>query len=116
MPASKIENFSVENIESAQIGRAFAHPTRVHIFNILNENSHTRNKDLTKILKLTKSTIHSHLKKLEEAGMIQISYHQKSYLISKNSNANKILEKFNQKLTKEANFNERNPELEAFNS
>jgi|GEM_PF-1164885 DNA-binding transcriptional ArsR family regulator len=99
MPASKIELFSFDDKETALIGRAFAHPARIQIYNILNDYDFTRNIDLTKMLKLTKSTIHNHLRKLEDAGMIRTVYHEKSLLISKNSGANERLLNFKNKLS-----------------
>ena len=84
MPASKKRNFTHEENEIALFGRAYAHPARVRILSILHENGYVRNCDLTHILKLDKSTLHDHLKKLEEAHLIRTEFFMNSFYIYKN--------------------------------
>ena len=82
MAASKKKSFTFEENEIALIGRAYAHPARVRILKILGENGYTRNCDLVAILGLDKSTIHDHVKKLEDAGLIKIEFNLNSFCMS----------------------------------
>jgi DNA-binding transcriptional ArsR family regulator len=84
MPASKKSFFTIEENEIALFGRAYAHPARVRILSILDENGYVRNCDLTQILKLDKSTIHDHLKKLEDADLIRTEFYMNSFYIYRN--------------------------------
>jgi DNA-binding transcriptional ArsR family regulator len=84
MAASKKKSFTFEENEIALIGRAYAHPARVRILKILGENGYTRNCDLVAILGLDKSTIHDHVKKLEDAGLIKIEFNLNSFYVLKN--------------------------------
>jgi len=84
MPASKKSSFTLVENEIALFGRAYAHPARVRILNILDKNGYVRNCDLTRILNLSKSTIHEHLKKLEDADLIRMEFFMNSFYIYRN--------------------------------
>jgi|TARA_R110000737_G_scaffold17480_2_gene35205 DNA-binding transcriptional ArsR family regulator len=84
MPASKKSFFTIEENEIAQLGRAYAHPARVRILSILNENGFVRNCDLAQTMDLDKSTIHGHLRKLEDADLIRTEFYKNSYYIYRN--------------------------------
>jgi ArsR family transcriptional regulator len=68
MPASKAKQFTIHEQETALLGRALSHPSRIRILSILNQNQFARNVDLVGFLKLSKSTIQNHIKKLDEEG------------------------------------------------
>lgn len=94
MPASKKDSFTHEENEIALFGRAYAHPARVRIISILNETGYVRNCDLTHILKLNKSTVHDHLKKLEDAQLIRTEFFMNSFYIYKNESVYEQMFKF----------------------
>lgn len=83
MPASNKSYFTQEENKIALCGRAYAHPARVRIISILKENGYVRNSDLTHQLKLTKSTVHDHLKKLEDADLIRTEYNLNGFYVYK---------------------------------
>jgi DNA-binding transcriptional ArsR family regulator len=99
MPASKANQFSSKEQELAILGRALSHPARVRILSILNEKASVRNVDLIKPLRLSKSTIQNHVKKLDEAGLVKIDFFMNCFHISKSPNADFKLESY-------LNFNE----------
>jgi DNA-binding transcriptional ArsR family regulator len=84
MPASKKSSFTLKENEIALFGRAYAHPARVRILTILEKNGFVRNCDLIQKLKLDKSTIHHHLKKLEDADLIRTEFYMNSFYIYRN--------------------------------
>ena len=84
MPASKKSFFTPEENEIALFGRAYAHPARVRILSILAKNGYVRNCDLVNTLKLSKSTIHDHLKKLQDADLIRMEFFMNSFYIYRN--------------------------------
>jgi ArsR family transcriptional regulator, arsenate/arsenite/antimonite-responsive transcriptional repressor len=55
----------------ARYAKAFAHPIRVRILEILSSQSCCYSGDLTEILPIAKSTLSQHLKELKNAGLIQ---------------------------------------------
>jgi len=55
----------------ARYAKAFSHPIRIHILEILSSQSCCYSGDLTEILPIAKSTLSQHLKELKNAGLIQ---------------------------------------------
>lgn len=94
MPASKTKHYSTHEKNLAQLGRAFAHPARIRILKLLDENIGVRNKDLTQALKLNKATVHNHLNKLKDAKLINSSFFQRSLWVTKNRDAEDRLKSF----------------------
>ncbi|MFA7273478.1 MAG: winged helix-turn-helix domain-containing protein [Crocinitomicaceae bacterium] len=86
MPASKKSFFTPEENQIALYGRAHAHPARVRILTVLDEKGYVRNCELSKILNLSKSTVHDHLKKLEVAQLIRTEFFMNSFFIYRNEN------------------------------
>ncbi len=86
MPASKTFQYSENEKELALQGRALAHPARVRIMNLINEFGAIRNLDITKKLQLSKSTVHRHMKKLQDASLIKTEFYLNSFYVSKNEN------------------------------
>ncbi|MNJ91767.1 Bacterial regulatory protein, arsR family [compost metagenome] len=74
MPAFKPQDFSTKQLSISLTGRALAHPCRVRMIELLIKYPHLTNRDLTEMLRLSKSTVHLHLKKLWDAGLINVSY------------------------------------------
>ena len=73
MPASKSKLFTIQEQQMALLGRALAHPARVRILSVLNQNGFTTNRDLIPVLRLSKTTIQNHVKKLEEADLLRLN-------------------------------------------
>jgi len=81
MGASKTTQYSIDEIKSAKIARALAHPARIRILSLLKQEVFTRNIDLVKDLQLVKSTVNSHLNKLRDADLIELEFHSNFYWI-----------------------------------
>lgn len=86
MGASKTYQFSEKELNMAKFGRALAHPARVRIIHLLQQHACCRNIDLTTDLNLGKSSVHDHVKKLLEAGIVSVEFYPNCYLIRLNSN------------------------------
>lgn len=74
MPASKPLDYSAKEISISLTGRALAHPCRVKMIELLIKYPNLTNSELTRLLHLSTSTVHVHLKKLWDAGLINITY------------------------------------------
>ena len=85
MGAIKANNYSFEEMHFSKLGRAFAHPARRRIIQILLEKDHTRNIDLSTELKLSEPAVKKHLDQLSEAGLIHSEYQLHCYQITLNA-------------------------------
>lgn len=74
MPTSKPLDYTPKQLSISLTGRALSHPCRVKMIELLIKYPQLTNKDLTEILHLSKSTVHIHLKKLWDAGLIDVNY------------------------------------------
>ncbi|WP_367242230.1 winged helix-turn-helix transcriptional regulator [uncultured Fluviicola sp.] len=74
MPTSRPQDYSPKQISISLTGRALAHPCRIKMIELLIKYPNLTNRELTEILHLSKSTVHLHLKKLWDAGLININY------------------------------------------
>jgi predicted transcriptional regulator len=74
MPTSKPQDYSPKQISISLTGRALAHPCRIKMIELLIKYPNLTNRELAEILHLSKSTVHLHLKKLWDAGLININY------------------------------------------
>lgn len=81
MPTLKPLDFSPKQISISLTGRALAHPSRVKMIELLIKYPNLTNKELSDILHLSKSTTHLHLKKLWDAGLINVHYSPHSLCI-----------------------------------
>lgn len=79
-------NYSDEIISISLLGRALAHPCRVKIIELLVENKELNNLYFTQYFGVAKSTVHDHLVKLWQAGLIEVNSSQTGTLISMNEN------------------------------
>jgi len=70
MPGSRII-FTDEQIKTARFAKAFSHPVRIHILQLLEKQSCCYSGDLSEELPIAKSTLSQHLKALKIAGLIQ---------------------------------------------
>lgn len=75
MPTSKPLDYTPEQISISLTGRAIGHACRVKIMDLIVEHKKLTNKDLTELLKMSKSTVHDHLVKLWDADLITLGYH-----------------------------------------
>ncbi len=74
MPARKTEQFGRNHVLNSQIGRALSHPARLRIIEILKTEIIAKNTDLLKILKLSQPSVSNHIKKLQEADLIDLTF------------------------------------------
>ena len=82
MGSSKTGHFTPKTENLALIARAISHPARVEILNILRKEGATKSRDLCPRLKLAESSVHEHLQKMKEAGLIRLTYEFRGYYIS----------------------------------
>ena len=85
--------FSAEQIQTARFAKAFSHPVRIYILQLLEKQSCCYSGDLSEELPIAKSTLSQHLKELKNAGLIQgeielpkIKYclHQENWKLAQN--------------------------------
>lgn len=74
MSTIKPIDYSPKQISISLTGRALSHPCRVKMIELLIKHPKLTNKELAEKFRLSKSTIHMHLKKLWDAGLIDVSY------------------------------------------
>lgn len=63
--------FSTKQIQTARIAKAFSHPVRIYILQLLEKQPCCYSGDLSEELPIAKSTLSQHLKELKNAGLIQ---------------------------------------------
>ncbi|NIV11277.1 MAG: metalloregulator ArsR/SmtB family transcription factor [Aliifodinibius sp.] len=71
MVQSKLESFTEEEIQLANIAKALAHPARIKILKILVELNVCMCGEIVSLLPLSQSTVSQHLKELKKAGLIE---------------------------------------------
>jgi ArsR family transcriptional regulator, arsenate/arsenite/antimonite-responsive transcriptional repressor len=71
MGASKIINYSEEELLIAKFAKALSHPARVAIIKLLLEKQSCVCGDIVEDLPIAQSTVSQHLKELKEAGLIK---------------------------------------------
>ncbi len=81
MPTLKPLDYSPKQISISLTGRALAHPCRVKMIELLIKHPNLTNRELTERLRLSKSTVHDHLTKLWDAGLINVSYYPHSLCV-----------------------------------
>lgn len=81
MPASKTDQYSALNKQLALLARALAHPARIRIIELLRIHGTCRNKDFVGLLTISENSVHNHLSKLKEAGIIRVQFRQSSFQI-----------------------------------
>lgn len=82
MGSTKHFDYSEEITALSLIGRAFAHPCRVKMVKLLIEAKKLSNQDLSDYFGMSRSTIHDHLVKLWQGGIIEMSYCQTGTQVS----------------------------------
>ena len=65
------EIFSEEQRRTARFAKAFSHPVRIYILQLLAKQSCCYSGDLSEELPIAKSTLSQHLKELKSAGLIK---------------------------------------------
>ena len=81
MGATKINHYSTESIQLAQLANALGHPARITIIKTLKENSYLRNVDFRSVLNLSSTSVHDHLVKLKSANIVEFHYFHHEYRI-----------------------------------
>jgi DNA-binding transcriptional ArsR family regulator len=85
--------FSAEQVQTARFAKAFSHPVRIYILQLLAKQSCCYSGDLSDELPIARSTLSQHLKELKNAGLIQgeielpkIKYclHKENWKLAKN--------------------------------
>ena len=71
MGASKIINYSEEELLIAKFAKALSHPARVAIIKLLLKKQSCICGDIVEDLPIAQSTVSQHLKELKEAGLIK---------------------------------------------
>ncbi len=71
MGVTKTQNYTEEQNELAQLGKAFSHPARIAIIQHLLKTRQCINGDLVEELGLAQATVSQHLKELKNIGLIQ---------------------------------------------
>jgi len=92
MGATKKHQYSEKELKKALLARALAHPARIRIYEILKSHKIYPNKEFQKELQLNQSTIHDHLIKLKDAGVVSIEYFENIYSVQLNPNFKELIE------------------------
>ncbi|MBL7804373.1 MAG: winged helix-turn-helix transcriptional regulator [Saprospiraceae bacterium] len=71
MPSPKLEAFSAEDNELAEMAKALGHPARVAILKELARRNSCVCGEIVEVLPLAQSTVSQHLKELKAAGLIK---------------------------------------------
>ncbi len=71
MGVTKTELFTVEQSRIAELAKAFAHPARVAILQLLAQRKACVCGDLVDVLPLAQATVSQHLKELKRIGIIK---------------------------------------------
>ncbi len=71
MVTAKTDHFEQEDIFLADLAKALAHPVRIKILKILNEQNVCMCGDIVDLLPLAQSTVSQHLKELKRVGLIK---------------------------------------------
>ncbi len=95
MAKSKIEEFSSEELELADIAKAMAHPARIRIMKVLSSLDICMCGEIVDQLPLAQATVSQHLKELKRVGLIngEIEGPKTCYCINKET-LNKTAETF----------------------
>jgi ArsR family transcriptional regulator, arsenate/arsenite/antimonite-responsive transcriptional repressor len=70
MAFNKKEEFSAKEQSLAAFAKAFSHPARIAILNVLAKRNECICGDIVEVLPLAQSTVSQHLKELKNAGLI----------------------------------------------
>ena len=93
MGAIKTENYSKEQLRSAELGRAIGAPARILILKHLKENTMVTGPQLEKLLKLNASTIYQHVQVLIHSGLLTGNYWGNEFGWSLNENCTEELDR-----------------------
>lgn len=68
---NKIESFPRDTVKLARFAKALSHPVRIHIIELLSNQTCCYSGDLAETLPIARSTLSQHLKELKSAGLIK---------------------------------------------
>ena len=92
------EKITNEQKKAARYAKAFGHPVRMYVLELVSKQSCCYSGDLTEDLPIAKSTLSQHLKELRDAGLIQgtIEAPRIKYCLNKENweEAKRLFEKF----------------------
>jgi len=71
MTNNKKEQFTKEQQEMAAIAKAFSHPARLAIIQMLAEKKEIKTGDISEFLPIARTTVSQHLKELKRLGIIK---------------------------------------------
>lgn len=71
MGASKVSEYTQQEVILAKYAKALSHPARIAILNVLLKRQACICSDIVEELPLSQSTVSQHLKELKEAGLIK---------------------------------------------
>lgn len=84
MGATKPRNYSFQEVQLSLTNRALAHPLRIQIMKLIQENPRLSHADIAKILRIACKTAREHIEKLYEGGFILFRYENHHYFIEPN--------------------------------
>jgi DNA-binding transcriptional ArsR family regulator len=84
MGATNLQPYTNEEILLATFNKALAHPARVKMMRLLQQQKSFRNCDMANVLNLSQSTIHRHIYALHQAGFVHLEYADKQYFVTLN--------------------------------
>lgn len=90
----KDNNYSKEELQFAQIGRALSHPVRRKIIDQLQIQLITKNTDLSKMFNLSVPCIAEHLEKLMDAELIKATYVMHYHEIALNPDGFEVMREY----------------------
>ncbi|MNV09141.1 Helix-turn-helix domain protein [compost metagenome] len=100
MVATKKDQYSENQLDSARIGKAIAAPARVAILQHINEHTAATNKDLSAVLLLSEATVYQHLQVLVKTGFLEGNFFGDTHAYFFKSGAQSDLDKIDWLLTK----------------
>ncbi len=95
----KPNDYTNDQVNFSEIGKALAHPARQRILMILQEEQFVRPVDLTRVLNLNAATIHKHLHFLYRAQLITSDYRIHESLLKLDFQGLQRLEMMTKRLT-----------------
>lgn len=79
MGAPKTQQFSMEQRDFARIGKAIASPARVAMIQHLSQHRYASNKELKKLVQLSDTAVHQHIRILQRTGFVRSEYVNSNY-------------------------------------
>ena len=91
MGASKKDQYSLSQLQLAQVAKSIGHPARVAIFQHLSEHRVSTHNYLCKIVQLSLPTVTQHITVLKTAGLVEDNFLQNQHFVFLSTNADKLV-------------------------